>query len=287
MAYAAKIIADSINPAENRLTTFEITFPRIVLAEFNTHRLFSRNSASSRAIPVAKMLERVKIDPFLPVWWGKNQGGMQAAEELDEADMALAKEDWLTARDRAVECAECMLNHHVHKQIANRLLEPFLWHTAIVSATDYGNFFAQRCDPLAQPEIRVIAEMMRDLYFSATPRRLEAGQWHLPYIEALDIEWAYREFEGRAPAERIREISVARCARVSYLTHDGKRDPSGDLSLFRRLTTGGHWSPFEHAAKALSMPIQSGNFVGFAQFRKDFKEEMRSYKPAQEANHAA
>jgi len=280
MAYAAKIIADSINPAGNRLTTFEITFPRIVLAEFNTHRLFSRNSASSRAIPVAKMLERVKTDPFLPVWWGKNQSGMQAAEELDEHDQSVAKSEWLTARDNAVRQVEFLVGINVHKQIANRLLEPFLWHTAIVSATDYSNFFAQRCDPLAQPEIRVIAEMMRDLYFTATPNELASGEWHLPYIDAEDRAWVERVGSGADDrGGHLQAVSVARCARVSYLTHDGKRDHDEDLKLFQRLTKGGHWSPFEHVAVASDIAVRSGNFVGFHQYRKSFYGEMRGYLP--------
>ena len=272
VAYAAKIIEDSINPVGKRLTTFEITFPRIVLAELNTHRLFSRNSASSRAIPVAKMLERVKTDPFIPVWWGKNQKGMQAAEELTGWHLEQAQRDWLSARDKMVEKVEHLQNLDVHKQIANRLLEPWLWHTAIVSATDYGNFFAQRCDPMAQPEIRVVAEMMRDLYFTSTPNPLEPGQWHLPYTTAED------RAEARERDIDIRSISVARCARVSYLSQDGIRDLSEDVRMYNRLTTGGHWSPFEHVAYAKCDASWSGNFAGFSQYRKAFAGEMRSYE---------
>lgn len=280
MAYAAKIIADSINPVGNRLTTFEITFPRIVLAEFNTHRLFSRNSASSRAIPVAKMLERVKTDPFLPIWWGKNQSGMQAAEELTDNDLEISCALWLDARDNAVGIVERMTEINLHKQIANRLLEPFLWHTAIVSSTDYGNFFAQRCHPDAQPEIRVIAEMMRDLYYAEIPRELRDGEWHLPYIDDEDRAWVERVGSGSDDrGGHLQSVSVARCARVSYLTHDGKRDHDEDLKLFQRLTTGGHWSPFEHVATASDASISSGNFVGFHQYRKSFYGEMRGYMP--------
>ena len=147
MSYSAKVLADSISPDGVRLTTMEVTFPRIVLAEFNTHRMFSRNSASSRAIPVEKMIQRVLDDPFSPVWWGKNQSGMQAAEELSGEALRLARQHWLDARDFAISCVRLFQAPEIslHKQIANRLLEPFLWHTVVVTATEWENFFALRC----------------------------------------------------------------------------------------------------------------------------------------------
>lgn len=283
MAYAAKVVLDSVSEVGDRLTTMEVTFPRMVLAEFNTHRMFSRNSASSRAIPVEKQLARIKEDPFIPVHWGKNQSGMQANTELDVADIALAKDEWLLARDYAVLQVEKLLEVGLHKQITNRLLEPFMWHTVIVTATEWSNFFALRANPDAQPEIRVIAEMMKGLYETSQPNLLKENEWHLPYIQPEERDGVF-EF-----TENARRISAARCARVSYLTHDGNRDLSADMTLYTRLVSGGHMSPLEHVAKPAfheeSTPFQyrisgwddgdphnvsewHGNFKGWKQLRK-------------------
>lgn len=289
MGYEARVLRDSISPDDVRLTTMVVTFPRIVLAEFNTHRMLSRNSASSRAIPIAKQIERVMNDPFEPVWWGKNQAGMQANEELSDTDTcwggrpngwflmdhrgwkssrAAAREQWFTARDSAVEQVKHLMELGAHKQIVNRLLEPFMWHTVIVTATEWDNFFGLRCHKDAQPEIRVAAEMMREKYWGSVPDRLNYGEWHLPYVERDEVN-------GDLSEKWIR-ISCARCARVSHLTHEGKRDPDADLSLAARLIEPGHMSPFEHAARPLAPgtgqgdPAQRfvGNFRGWIQYRK-------------------
>ncbi len=269
MGYSCKIIADSIAPNGKRLTTFEITFPRIVLAEINTHRQFSRNSASSRAIPIEKMIDRVKNDPFIPISFGRNQKGMQAEQELTEQEQSAAVRHWLIARDEAVNRAKDLLKIGVHKQITNRLLEPFLWHTAIVSATEYSNFFAQRCHPDAQPEIRRIAEMMQSSYCEDNPfNQVTLGYWHTPYITNEE------QFELSADVKR--KVSVARCARVSYLSQDGKRDIDKDLELYDRLCEGMHFSPFEHVAQtAAKADWQSGNFFGWKQLRKELPHECR------------
>ena len=293
MAYAAKIITDSVSEVGDRLTTMEVTFPRMVLGEFNTHRAFSRNSASSRAIPVEKQLQRILNDPFIPVWWGRKQSGMQADHELVGHDLEQAKAQWLAARDSAVDHVRRLLELGLHKQITNRLLEPFMWHTVIVTATEWGNFFALRANPMAQPEIRVIAEMMRDLYEESTPALVREGEWHLPLIQPEERDGVF-EF-----SEDARKISAARCARVSYLTHDGKRDLEADLKLYDRLADAGHMSPFEHVATPLpSSPWRmsrtgewisgeeddlldeldlyarwSGNFRGWKQLRKFLPNE--------------
>ena len=255
--YECKILADSI-AAGVRLTTMQVTFPRIVLAEFNTHRDFSRNSASSRAIPVEKQILKVMEDPFIPTYWGKNQKGMQAEEELDAAARHWAVEWWLSARNEAVQRVERMLKLGVHKQITNRLLEPFMWHTVIVTATRWANFFALRCNPQAQPEIRTIAEMMREAYEAGSPSEaLEVGEWHLPFITDEDRAFAEERVAGDPSTgwhqaghvyRLLARLSCARCARVSYLTHDGRRAPEEDLALHDRLLASGHMSPFEHAA---------------------------------------
>jgi len=274
MAYSARVIRDSVSPSGDRLTTMEVTFPRIVLAEFNTHRAFSRNSASSRAIPVEKMLQRVKDDPFVPIYWGRNQRGMQAAEELDPEARARAERYWLEQRDHAVDVVMDLQRLDLHKQIANRLLEPFLWHTVIVTATDWSNFWGLRLGPEAQPEIRRGADLMWSAMDASTPRQLGWGEWHLPLVDDED-DLRAAGYDQRG----LIEVCVGRCARVSYLTHDGKRDPRADVELCRRLLSNGHMSPFEHAARPMqgderrpSLGLHS-NLHGWVQARKLIVDE--------------
>jgi thymidylate synthase ThyX len=280
MAYEAKIILDSLAPNGSRLTTFEVTYPRCIHSEIMTHRMFSRNSASSRAIPVEKMIEKVLSDPFIPIYWGKNQKGMQASEELSERDQVLAEIYWEVARDHAVQGAYDLLAHGVHKQITNRLLEPFLWHTAIISATDYGNFFSQRCHPDAQPEIRRIAEMMQALYNEQEPKAVEHLFWHCPYITEQDTADILAMAHGQ-PLDALaitRQVSIARCARVSYLAQDGVRCLDKDRALYLKLAQGKHLSPFEHVAMASfkSDDGYSNNFRGWFQFRSAFDGDLQA-----------
>src|SRR3954452_23556453 len=150
--YDAKILKDSISAAGARLTTFEVTIPRIVLAEFNTHRVFSRNSASSRAIPVAKSIEMVEDDPFVPEVFAANQKGMQGDDPLDARNEAEAARVWHDALFDAIFHAKKLEELGLHKALANRILEPFKWHTIIVTATEWDNFFALRTDSNAQYE---------------------------------------------------------------------------------------------------------------------------------------
>lgn len=247
MPHSAKILLDSISTQGHRLTTFELVFPRIILAEWNTHRVFSRNSASSRAIPVKKMIERVMEDPYIPTTWGKNQKGMQAAEEI-LGDSALSCERaWLIARDQAVAAAENLVEIGVHKQTTNRLLEPFMWHTIVNSATEYSNFYGLRDDKMAHPDIQIAAGLMRDLHKLNEPVLRKAGtsrEWHTPYATDQEVlgSWATEV-----------KITAGRCARVSYLTHDGLRDPVRDMELHDTLLASGHMSPLEHAARPMDI----------------------------------
>ncbi len=243
--YDAKILADSISPAGHRLTSWEVTFPRIVLAELNTHCMLSRNSASSRAIPVDKRIRAVTADPFIPEVFGSNQKGMQPGAALAEEETQEARQLWEDAMDHAVLSAGLLAKLGVHKQYANRLLEPFSWHTAVITATDLDNFFHLRISPLAQGELRKAAEMMLDCSNKA-PRPLNYDEWHLPYVdpsEAFNLETAGLD---------VAKISVARCARVSYLTQNGVRDPAEDLVLYDRLVSSGHMSPLEHVARPMT-----------------------------------
>lgn len=249
MGYDAKMLADSMSPTGHRITSMEVTMPRIVLAEFNTHRDKSRNSASSRAIPIKKMLEKVKTDPFIPRKWPKNGKGMQADGWLDEAGSELARAFWLDGRDRAVDIVSMMEKHGVHKQITNRLLEPFLFHTIIVTATEWANSFNLRLDKNAQLEIRDGFELLHNLYESSQPVDVDYGQWHLPLVRGNDHG---KLLEEGFSVKNIAKISCGRCGRVSYLTHDGIRDPKADVDIVdEKFVANGHMSPLEHAARPM------------------------------------
>lgn len=288
MSYACRVVLDSVAPSGGRLTTFEVTFPRIVLAEFNTHRVFSRNSASSRAIPVSRRLQMVREDPFVPAQFGRNRRGMQATELLDEEKEGLRAESiWREALRYAVACASSLADLGVHKQHANRLLEPFAWQTVVVSTTHVDNYFHRRVSSLAQPEIERPSRMMSEALDASAPRELRAGDWHLPYVTGVDADELR---DAGYPEESLVEVSAARCARVSYLTQDGKRDVAEDLALYKRLLGPGHMSPLEHPARALDAHgwlehatraaerwiydrVPVGNFWGWAQHRKEVPHE--------------
>lgn len=226
----ATIVADSVSEIGHRLTTFVLTYPRMIHAELMTHRMLSRNSSSSRAIPVSKMVERVQNNPAMPEYWGKNQAGMQAAEELEGDAREYAINLWKSARDAAVLATGGLVELGVHKQIANRILEP--WHhiTVIVTATSWENFFTLRCHKDAQPEFRILAELMAEKFKTSEPKLLDANkeEWHLPFVSE-------REREELSNIHQIK-CSVARCARSSYLNHDGSNPDLGkDLALHDKL----------------------------------------------------
>ena len=267
MSYKARIVADSISEIGIRLTTVEVTFPRFVLAEFNTHRVFTRNSSSSRAIPVEKVLKNIEDNPFIPIYWGKNQKGMVAEFELDELTSQEAKKEWLLACQSAIKHARNLMQLGVHKQIANRLLEPFMWQTVLCSATEWSNFFALRDHPDAQPEIKRAAALMKEALSESRPMTLKAGEWHLPLISEQE------RVELSAQGLDLQKISVGRCCRVSYLTHNGVRDPMADIALADRLQADGHFSPFEHVATPMLTDEFCGNFRGWKQYRKDIPFE--------------
>lgn len=259
---SAKIILDSISPDGDRLTTMEVVCHRFMLAEFNTHRVFSRNSASSRAIPVKKQLGRVLNDLAYPLAWPKEQSGMQGGDDLDQAVIEEIKDLWEEARDSAVHTVMDLQKLGLHKSVANRLLEPFMWHTIVVSSTEWDNFFGLRCNPMAQPEIQAAAYAMRDALNQSTPVQTKPLQWHMPYIQP-------DEFVDYLTVD-LKAISAARCARVSYLTQDGVRDYEKDIELYERLVSAepSHASPLEHVATPWSQAYSKlGNFTGWKQLR--------------------
>lgn len=254
--YEAKVLCDSITyPWPNkpldgvRLTTLQVTMPRFVLAEFNTHRKLSRNSASSRAIPVEKRIAMLTSDPFIPDAFLANQRGMQAGEPLDYMVQQKAKDIWMRACASAIVYARELANLGVHKQWANRIIEPYAWHTVICSSTEWENFYNLRRHTDAQPEIHRTADLMFEAQDKSVPVRRFHGEWHTPFITAEDIEEACNNPTCTVDERWLAKLSVARCARVSYLTHDtNKRDTIADVNLHDRLLSSGHMSPFEHVA---------------------------------------
>lgn len=280
---SAKVILDSVSPTGDRLTTLECTFHRFILAEVNTHRVFSRNSASSRAVPVRKKIEQVRTDPALPVAWPSERPGMQGGNELNKTDAAYAKRLWKASARSAVSSAEHLMSAGVHKSVVNRVLEPFMWHTAIITSTEWDGFYRQRCSPLAQPEFRVLAEKMRDAIEASEPTTIAYGHWHKPYLRNDDYEWVHSVHRAQPielKEQLLQGVSAARCARVSYLTHDGVRDPQKDLELYNRLVEAEppHASPLEHVARPAryepglrgdELSVQVGNLKGWRQLRHE------------------
>ena len=269
MSYQAEILADSTSPAGTRLTTFRVCFPRIILAEVNTHRVLSRNSASSRAIPPEKWIAKIDEEPFVPDFY-KREKGMAANELLPGWANRRGKHIWLNARDDALRHTQSLLNLGVDKAHANRLLEPFMWHTAIISGTDWDNFFALRTDEAAQPEFREVALLMQEALAKSEPYPLSTGEWHLPGLgpgDELAEAFATRAWKYWA------HVSAGRLARVSFDNLD--REDSQDRAYQRALggPKYGHWSPMEHPAMALDLPEKIGNFEGFRQLRKFYDHE--------------
>ena len=215
--YECRVERDSITEYGERLTTTVLTLPRIVLAELNTHRVFSRSSASSRAIPVEKLIARVKEDPFFPVYWGKNQKGMQADAELSADEIEGCRRIWLEAAEDAIKHAKRLLDKGVHKQITNRLLEPFLWHTVIITATEWSNWDHLRVDREAQPEIKKGAEMVLECRSASRPKLLSCAEWHMPFGAPDDVNLLYEAGNYSDEAVSIKEdlvkVSVGRSAR--------------------------------------------------------------------------
>lgn len=266
MTIEAKIIADSISEAGARITTLELKYPRFIHSEFMTHRVFSRSASSSRAIPVAKMLDQVRNNPATPIHWGKNQPGMQAREELEQPHLDMCKGGWVVAANEMANIVEGLLKEGLHKQVANRLLEPFQHISVVVTSTEWDNFFELRDHPSAQPEMQELAKVMMAARNGSIPELLYQGAWHLPYVGHLERE--------DYPVGTAAKISAARCARVSYLTHNGEKPNFvDDLALFEKLagSVPSHASPLEHqATPCRSAEVWSGNFRGWLQFRQEY-----------------
>ncbi len=296
MTISAKIIADSVSPHGARITTMEIYYPRFIHAEFMTHRVFSRNAASSRAIPILKMLKAIISDMAMPYHWGANQAGMQAKVELTGWKKWLAQTLWRAAGYVAVGFAWLMFKAGAHKQIVNRITEPWSHIRVCVTSTEWQNFFALRNHEDAQPEIKRLAMHMLYAFHRSIPRKLNHGEWHLPYVTDEERE------DPRGVIRDLILISTARCASTSYKTVDGKEMTfDRAVALGEKLlgSTPLHASPAEHQATpdrgtivtkpdgktfvAWEHPWLHGNFVGFIQHRKQLPHENLEHQPVRVA----
>lgn len=279
MKTEVKVIADSVSPSGERLTTLQVCFPRFILAEVNTHRVISRNYRSSRAVPVEKLIAEVERSPFVPLAFGKNRPGMQANDVLDERQAMRAEDAWRHAAQLAVQQATELKDLGVHKQLANRVLEPFLYVHGVISATEWDNFFALRCHKDAQPEFQELATMIRAAMgeseptlrrwreFVSDPSKYEAS-WHLPYV--TDGERAEYRLEW------LMEASAARCAWVSFKPHDESEGTNLEKitrTIKKLVSTPMHASPFEHVATPGN--THPANFAGWCQWRHFLEEDRR------------
>jgi len=322
MKIESKLILASKNAVTGvNLYTFVLTYPRMILAEVNTHRMLSRNAASSRAIPAKKQRKQVLEDPFVPVYVGQNQKGMQAGQELTGWKRFVVEHTWLLARYPAVLASWILDKQGAHKQAANRIVEPWTYTQQVLTCTDLKNFFKLRNHPDAEPHFQIIAKQMQaqvefaEKWFEilswngntvyerslemksgnvGTMQVLKPGEWHLPFITESDIEALQKDIDKEQEAyeetlhpdvaafklrglkwETLKQISTARCARVSYfLPEDGVRSyHSRDMELCNRLSSSGHWSPFEHVATPVETTDYIGNFRSWKQYRKEFEKE--------------
>lgn len=299
MQIDSKLILTSKNRETGvSLYTFVLTYPRVILAEVNTHRMLSRNTASSRAIPAWKQRSRVLYDPFVPVSIGRNQKGMQAGQELSGWRRFVAVNTWKLARYPNLAASWILEKVGAHKQVANRLVETWTWTQQVVTCTDLKNLFKLRNHPDAEPHFHILAEIMQQQieyveklydtvnfdsrYSDGRPcplapvnpplgvlrvQMLKPGEWHLPFVTEAEERGNY--------LENLKRMSTARCARTSYYLPESfeKSNLERDLELCTRLSGSGHWSPFEHVATPVAEKVYIGNFLSWKQYRKEYPEE--------------
>jgi thymidylate synthase ThyX len=275
---SAEIIAHSINTFGDELITMKLHYPRFIHSEFMTHRMFSRNASSSRAIPVSKVIDQVMENPAMPIHWGKNQAGMQAHGEVTDMAKEGAKELWISSAKEAARNAKILSDIGVHKQVVNRILEPYQFMNVIVSATNYNNFFWLRDHEDAQPEIRELAIQMKNAIKKSKPELLYEGEYHTPYVEHERVNDILNYYVNGNEVDEMDAIKVSAscCAQVSYRLLDNSLEKA--INIFDRLVTSEpiHASPFEHIATPIETNEWSGNFKGWKQFRKTLKNEALS-----------
>ena len=254
----ATLLTHSVYKGGPPIASWEVEFPRFILSEYNTHRQHSKNAASSRAIPILTQLKQIMAEPAMPSFFGKNQSGMSAKEEIE--DVEEAKRIILWMRD----CCEMGVNRlhglGLHKQTANRYIEPWQTVKGVITATEFENFFYLRDHEAAQPEIAILARCMRECLEHSTPTELKDGEWHLPYIDSeLDIDGVQRHYfcsEENLSLEDAIKISASMCAQVSYRKADESLEKA--MKIYDMLVNMKpvHASPFEHQATPMSIPKQ-------------------------------
>lgn len=292
MQVEARVVADSISPQGVRITTIEGTIHRFVLAELNKHRLISQSAQSSRAVPVPKMLDMVRNDPMMPVFWGANQSGMSAKEECSNPiemgpNAYLPREEfWHHAANQTAHLAQIFHEAGYHKQLVNRLIEWCLPQKVVLTATEWDNFYALRDHPDAQPEIAAFARCAKEAMDNSAPTRIYFHEWHMPYVTTVEEGYQTDGGEVTQDLEDAKRYSAARCATASYRTE--KLSIERSLGIFEQLVTSDPWHsvPCEHVATPLEdggdfdsdhlithisrdMQAWSGNFRGWGQLRKE------------------
>ena len=299
---SATVIADSTNSLGNRMLTLELVFPRIILAELNTHKMLSKNSQSSRAVPLTRALEYVSQNGFVPVWWGKNQSGMAAKEELTGTELARAQHLWESCKQSIMHYVTELGSASLHKQIAARPLEAFQMHKAVVSGTEWANLIWLRDHADAQPEFAELARCITEAINQSESFLLHPGEWHLPYVETRIVQYSdgheelvYLDTDGNhIDLDTARKISASCCAQVSYRKLDDSVEKA--IDIFNKLFSGSriHASPVEHQATPMveeqGDPMDweegvthvdregnywSANLKGFIQYRKLIPNEAK------------
>lgn len=289
----AKLILDSVGQDAPRLLTFELQYPRIVHAELMTHRVFSRNASSSRAIPVKRMLDMLMANPAMPAEWRMNEPGMQGYTVAPPEIAAEAERLTLMGRDFMADIACQMEALGLHKQHVNRETERWQYIKVVLTSSQWKNWFGLRNHPAADPTIQKLARLMWEEFnnsYTTPTQLLQDGEWHLPYITDEDSDRAFEFLQTMAEPviehiEILRRMSAARCARVSYNNFKGEVPKvSSDLALYDKLVVSQpvHASPTEHQASpdlylgkrtGWSRPALHGNLTGWLQFRKTIANE--------------
>lgn len=284
---SAQVVADSIDWSGNfRITTYQLHYPRFIHAEFMTHRMFSRNASSSRAIPATSMVDSIRSNRADFVHWGKNQAGMVAHDELSLEATEVAQSLWEQACESALKYSLDLKDLEVHKQIANRVTEPYQHMNVVVTATEYENFFWLRNHPDAQPEIQELAKCMLEARELSIPKVVGFGQWHLPYVTADYINNTYFVDGAEVSLETALKVSASACAQVSYRKNDLSLEKAEKIWNQLIFSTPCHASPVEHQATPTYSSVDdtvwpegathidkegiywSGNFKGWIQHRK-------------------
>jgi len=297
----ARVIADSESVEGIRMITMEIEYPRFILSELNTHRMLSKNSASSRAIPVKAMHEHIRNNTAAPVSWGINQPGMKARESLDAEDAVEVLMLWDQARDNALDISLQLADLNIHKQITNRITEPWMLMKTVISGTEWANFFWLRDHADAQPEIQLLAHKMKQAMDASQPEYLAANEWHLPYVRCVRNSGGTLEYLDTAgdPMTLVdaRVVSASCCAQVSYRKNDDSLDKARRVFAQLIESVPAHASPIEHQATPMPTEVMcrfdpetwllgvthvsangdlwSGNLRGWIQFRKMIPTEAK------------